>query len=249
MAEHDNSTHAGGATPQEVTLAWKRDAARAAVEEIEDGALIGMGTGSTAQLMLEALAEKIHQGLRVTGVPTSERTRQSALELGIPVTTLDEVDELTISIDGADEVCVPHLHLIKGRGGASLYEKLVATASRRRLIVVDESKLVDALGSVAPVPIEVIPFSWRQTAVRLTRLGGQPALRDRDAADDSGVAPYVTDGGHYVLDCRFGPIMHPANLAQLIKGTTGVVDHGLFIGMIDRVYVGGPYGVRALDRP
>lgn len=248
VTDNEGSTQHSGAVSQDAILAWKRAAARAAVDETPDGALIGLGTGSTADLMLEALAEKIRQGLRVTGVPTSERTRQAALGLGIPLKSLDEVDELTMSIDGADEVSLPHLHLIKGRGGASLYEKLVATASRRRLIIVDESKLVETLGSVAPVPVEVIPFGWRQTAARLARLGGQPALRAREASGDAVADPYVTDGGHYMLDCHFGPINDPANLAQLIKGTTGVVDHGLFIGMIERVYVGGPNGVRTLDR-
>jgi ribose 5-phosphate isomerase A len=235
----------GDAIPLDTILAWKRAAARAAAEETPDGALIGLGTGSTAQLMLEALAERVRLGLRITGVPTSERARQAAVDLGIPVTTLDEVEELTLSIDGADEVTLPHLDLIKGRGGASLYEKLVATASRRRLIIVDATKLVDALGSAAPVPVEVIPFGWRQTAARIARLGGKPSLR---TLGESSEVPYVTDGGHSVLDCHFGPIAQPANLAQLIKGTTGVVDHGLFVGMTERLYVGGPEGVRAYDR-
>ena len=158
------------------------------------------------------------------------------------------MEELTLSIDGADEVALPHLHLIKGRGGASLYEKLVATASRRRLVIVDQTKVVDTLGGAAPVPVEVIPFGWRQTAGRIGRLGGQPSLRMGGAPGASASAPYVTDGGHYVLDCQFGPIAQPASVAQLIKGTTGVVDHGLFVGMTERVYVGGPEGARAYDR-
>ena len=248
MANDQGPSHAGHVTSAEMTLAWKRAAARAAVEETPDGALIGLGTGSTAQLMLEALAEKMRLGLRVTGVPTSERTRLAAQALGIPTTTLDEVDELTLSIDGADEVSLPRLDIIKGRGGASLYEKLVASASRRRFIIVDQTKVVQALGVSAPVPVEVIPFGWRQTAARLARLGARPVLRGLEAASGSPAAPYVTDGGHYVLDCHFGPISQPANLAQLIKQTTGVVDHGLFVGMTERVYVGGPDGVRAYDR-
>lgn len=248
MAENVGMTGSAGAASPETILIWKRAAARAAIEETPDGALIGLGTGSTAQLMLEALAERVRHGLRVTGVPTSERTRQAAIALGIPVITLDEAQELTLSIDGADEVTLPHLHLIKGRGGASLYEKLIATASVRRLIIVDQTKLVDTLGGFAPVPVEVIPFGWRQTAARIARLGARPALRVVGLAGDTSAPPYVTDGGHYVLDCHFGPITQPANLAQLIKGTTGVVDHGLFVGMTERVYVGGPEGVRAYDR-
>lgn len=251
MGENVGMGGPSGATTPEAILAWKRAAARAAVEEASDGALIGLGTGSTALVMLEALAERTRHGLRVTGVPTSERTRHAAIALGIPVITLDDVDELTLSVDGADEVTLPHLDLIKGRGGASLYEKLVATASRRRLIIVDQTKLVGALGGAAHVPIEVIPFGWRQTSARIARLGGQPALRMMMSATGDSTAsptPYVTDGGHYMLDCHFGPIAHPANLAQLIKATTGVVDHGLFVGMTERVYVGGPDGVRAYDR-
>ena len=249
MGENVGMSGFSGAITPETILAWKQSAARAAAEETPDGALIGLGTGSTAELMLEALAERIRvHGLRVTGVPTSERTRQAALAQGIPVITFDEVDELTLSIDGADEVTLPHLDLIKGRGGASLYEKLVATASRRRLIIVDQTKRVETLGGAASVPIEVIPCGWRQPATRITRLGGRPALRMLGAAGSSAPTPYVTDGGHYVLDCHFGPIAQPANLAQLIKGTTGVVDHGLFVGMTERVYVGGPEGVRAYDR-
>ena len=250
MAEYERPTLTGGAITTDQARAWKAAAARASVAEVPDGAVIGLGTASTAELMLEALAERVRQGLRVTGVPTSERTRRVAAALGIPLTTLDEVPELTLSIDGADEVTLPELHLVKGRGGASLHEKLVATASRRRLIIVDASKLVDLLGSAAPIPVEIIPFGWRQTAERLTRLGGHPTLRPLDpAATGPDAAPYITDGGHYMLDCHFGPITQPANLAKLIKGTTGVVDHGLFIGMTERVYVGGPEGVRAYDRP
>lgn len=250
MAEHERPTHTDSAITTDETSALKAAAANAAVAEIPDDAVVGLGTGSTAQLMLEALAERMRQGLRVTGVPTSERTRHAAATLGIPLTTLDAVTELTLSIDGADEVSLPHLHLVKGRGGASLYEKLVATASRRRLIIVDASKLVAVLGGAAPIPVEVIPFGWRQTAERLTRLGGKPMLRLLDvSATGSDAAPYITDGGHYMLDCHFGPIAQPANLAQLIKGTTGVVDHGLFISMTERVYVGGPEGVRSYDQP
>ncbi|MGH2485950.1 MAG: ribose 5-phosphate isomerase A, partial [Ktedonobacterales bacterium] len=182
MAEHERPTLTDGAITTDQAYAWKAAAARAAVAEIPDGAVIGLGTGTTAQLMLEALAERVRQGLRVTGVPTSERTRAAADALGIRLTTLDDVAELTLSIDGADEVSLPGLHLVKGRGGASLHEKLVATVSRRRLIIVDESKLVDLLGSAAPIPVEVIPFGWRQTAERLTRLGGHPTLRPLDTA-------------------------------------------------------------------
>ncbi len=163
--------------------AWKRAAAQAAVErEITDGMIVGLGSGSTADLMLEALAERIRQGMRVTGVATSERTRAEAQRLGIPLAELDDVLTLHLSIDGADEVTLPALDLIKGRGGALLREKLVAVTSQRRIIIVDESKIVDALASQHPVPVEVDRFGWRHTSGRIATLGA--TIQRRMAAGD-----------------------------------------------------------------
>ncbi len=221
-----------------------------------NGCVLGLGSGTTAELMLHALAERVRSGLRVVGVPTSERTRQLAASLGIPIADLDDVATLNMSIDGADEVLLPTLDLIKGRGGALLREKLIAAASRDRVIIVDASKLVSELGSRSPVPIEVTPFGWRHTAARIAALGTHPQLRPTGespaalpGSPSPASAPFVTDGGNYILDCDFGPITDPAPLAAQIKAVTGVVDHGLFVGMTEHVYVAGPAGVRVYARP
>ena len=241
---------------EDVRTDWKRSAAAAAVAQIPEGALIGLGSGSTAELMLEALAARVRLGLQVTGVPTSERTRALASALGIRLLAFDQLqDQLDISLDGADEVTLPALDLIKGRGGALLHEKQVAWASRYRVILVDDAKLVPTLGTQTAIPVEVVPFGWRQTLARLLSLdvnrGAQITLRagaslpDRD---DTVVAPFVTDSGNYILDCAYGPISQPSELAAQMKSLTGVVDHGLFIGITERIYVGGPEGVRMFDR-
>ena len=228
---------------------WKRAAAQAAVEhDVVDGMTIGLGSGTTADLMLEALAERMRQGLRVTGVATSERTRSEAQRLGIPLAELDDVVTLHLSIDGADEVILPSLDLVKGRGGALLREKLVAVTSRRRIIIVDESKMVSALASQHPIPVEVDRFGWRHTAGRLATLGA--TVQRRIALGDGTLdAPFISDGGNYVLDCWFGPIVDAGSIAARIKALTGVIDHGLFVGMTERVYVAGAGGVRVYDRP
>lgn len=248
MGEH--GVLAGG-QPEAATLAaWKRAAAETAVASIPDGAIVGLGSGSTAELLLPVLAERIRQGLRVTGIPTSERTREQAAAHGIPLTDLDSVQLVTMSIDGADEVLLPRLELIKGRGGALLREKLVAAASRYRVIVADATKLVPMLARTHPIPVEVVPFGWRHTAGRLVALGAAPVLRRAGGADptDANVPPFVTDSGHYVLDCRFGPLAQPDVLAGYLKATVGVVEHGLFIGMTERTYIGSPDGVQVYDR-
>jgi len=231
-------------TPDAATLiAWKRAAARAAVADVPEGAVIGLGSGSTAELLLPELAARIQRGQHFTGVPTSERTRSLAAGLGIPLAALDSVSTLTLSVDGADEVALPALDLVKGRGGALLYEKLVAAASRYRIIIVDATKVVTALATHYPVPVEVIPFGHQHTAARLAALGCMLTLRL------AGGAPFVTDGGHYVLDCQFGSLTQPGQTAARIKAVAGVVDHGLFIGLTERVYVAGPSGVERYDRP
>jgi len=228
---------------------WKRAAAQAAVEhDVADGMTIGLGSGTTADLMLEALAERIRQGLRVTGVATSERTRSEAQRLSIPLAELDDVVTLHLSIDGADEVILPSLDLVKGRGGALLREKLVAVTSQRRIIIVDESKVVSALASQHPIPVEVDRFGWRHTAGRLAALGATVQRRMASSASMPN-APFVSDGGNYVLDCWFGPILDAVSIAARIKAITGVIDHGLFVGMTERVYIAGAHGVQMYDRP
>jgi ribose 5-phosphate isomerase A len=229
---------------------WKQMAARAAAAMVPDGAVVGLGSGSTAELMVQELAARVRQeGLRVRGVPTSERTRALAEGLGIPLLDLNDAPALDLSIDGADEVTLPGLALVKGRGGALLREKLVATASRLRITIVDAAKLVTVLGEHHPLPVEVVPFGWAQTARRLAALGCQP-VRRAAAGEDAGArsAPFLTDGAHYILDCATGPIADPAALAQAIKEQVGVVEHGLFVGMTERVVAGGPDGVRVYDR-
>lgn len=224
---------------------WKREAAAAAVADVASGMTVGLGTGSTADLFVRALAERVRQGLTITGVATSERTAALARDLGIPLTDLDATNHLDISFDGADEVTLPGLDLVKGRGGALLREKLVAASSRRRIILVDASKIVSALGAGTPIPVEVTIFGWRHTAGRLAALGCQ-VTRRLVGGDPS--TPFITDSGDYTLDLIFPTPPDPLSLAARIKATTGVVDHGLFLGMTERIYVGGPDGVRVIDR-
>ncbi len=211
-------------------------AARRAVAEVRDGMALGLGTGSTAALVVAELGRRVsEEGLRVVGVPTSEATLGQARALGIPVATLEERPALDLDIDGADEVD-PRRDLVKGLGGALLREKIVAMAARRLVIVVDASKLVAHLGEHAPVPVEVVPFGWRRTAAELAALGAEPRLRE------GGDGPVRTDGGHYILDCRFPQGTELAPLAATIKGLTGVVEHGLFCGMRPMVVVGSADG-------
>ena len=211
---------------------WKKLAAESAVTQVSSGMIIGLGTGSTGEFVLLALARRIREGLRITGVPTSEHTASRARELGIPLAEL--VGPIDMDIDGADEVQRDTLHLIKGRGGALLREKVVAQASRRFLVVVDSSKLVDVLGG-ARVPVEVVSFGWQATARRLQDLGAKPERRD-----------FVTDNGNFILDCVFGPIQSPESLARDLDHIAGVVEHGLFIGMSSEVHVGTASGVHVL---
>lgn len=211
-------------------------AARRAVAEVQDGMVLGLGTGSTSALVVSELGRRIErEGLRVVGVPTSEATMAQARALSIPLATLDQHPQLDLDIDGADEVD-PRRDLIKGLGGALLREKIIALAARRLVIVVDESKVVSRLGEHAPVPVEVVPFGWRRTAAELVALGAEPRLRAAAAG------PFQTDGGHFILDCRFAEGRDLAELAGALKALTGVVEHGLFCGMRPTVVVGGADG-------
>src|SRR6201998_2608399 len=203
----------------------KRAAAMRAIAEVEDGMVLGLGTGSTAFFVVEGLGQRVAAGLRVVGIPTSERTANQARRLGVPIATFAEHQSLDLTIDGADEVELGTLHLIKGRGGALLREKIVAAASNRLIIVVDQEKLVERLGEHTPVPVEVTQFGWQATAVALARLGCTPQRRYT-----SGEQPYVTDGGNYILDCRFGPLTDPAEVERRIAKTVGAVESGLFVG-------------------
>ena len=209
----------------------KAVAARRAADEVRDGMVVGLGTGSTAAVLVAALGERVRQGLRFIGVPTSEATARQARELGIPLATLEERPRLDLDIDGADEVD-PAGDLIKGLGGALLREKIVAVASARLVIMVDESKRVGRLGEKAPVPVEVVRFGWRRTADALRALGAEPVLRGGQGS------AFVTDGGNYILDCRFPGTRDLAALAGPVKALVGVVEHGLFTGMRPSVLIG-----------
>jgi len=220
----------------------KRLAGYRAVEFIEDGMTVGLGTGSTAYFMVERLGERVRdEGLRVRCVPTSLRTEEQARALGIPLTTFSEVASLDLAVDGADEIG-PGLALVKGGGGALLREKLVAAAARRFVVIADAGKRVETLGAF-PLPVEVVPFAWEVTARRVARAAGvEPELR-RD-----GSGPYVTDNGNYVLDCRCGRIEDPARLERELKLLPGVVECGLFVGMADLAVVSDGERVELVGR-
>lgn len=220
---------------------WKQAAAESAVAEVSSGMIVGLGSGSTAAFAVQALGRRVREGLRITGIPTSERTAGEARALEIPLSTLAEHSQIDVTIDGADEVEAGSLNLIKGHGGALLREKIVAEASERLVIVVDQTKMVECLGARESVPVEVIPFGWQATARRLRDLGANPILRT--GADGK---PFKSDGGHYILDCRFGPITSAKPLADELDHIVGVVEHGLFIGLTSEVRIGGAGGVRVV---
>jgi ribose 5-phosphate isomerase A len=222
----------------------KRAAALRAIEEVQDGMVVGLGTGSTAAHVVEGLATRVAAGLRVVGIPTSERTAAQARRLGIPIATLAEHQRLDLTIDGADEVQLGTLDLIKGLGGALLREKVVAAASDRLVIVVDQEKLVEQLGEHTPIPVEVTQFGWQAIAVALAKLGCVPARRYTVNEQ-----PYVTDGGNFILDCRFGPLTDPATTEQQVAMTVGTVESGLFVGRTSVVCVASMTGVEVLVPP
>jgi ribose 5-phosphate isomerase A len=208
----------------------KQLAARASVGLVRDGDIVGLGTGSTAIHMVPLLAERIQAGLKIKAIPTSARTRELAASLKIPLTSFDEFKQLDITIDGADEVD-PELRLIKGGGGALLREKIVASASKKLVIIVDSTKQVQQLGKF-PLPVEVIAFAQPLVTNRIAALGASVKLR-RDGQGN----PFLTDEGHHLLDCNFGSIDDPSTLARKLDEMTGVVEHGLFIGMADMALI------------
>jgi len=210
----------------------KRLAAERAVDHIRGGMVVGLGTGSTVYYAIRRLGELVRAGLEVRCIPTSGETEELAREHGLPLADFSRVGQLDLVIDGADEVD-PGCNLIKGGGGALLREKLVASAGRRVIITVDETKLVERLGTF-PLPVEVIPFGWQVTLRRLEELGCRAALR----LQAQGGKPFLTDNGNYIVDCRFGEIADPARLEQVIDAIPGVAECGLFIGLADEVIVG-----------
>ena len=226
--------------------AAKRAAATAAAALVHSGMVVGLGTGTTAAFLLDALAAPVRDGrLRITGVPTSDRTAAAAERLGIPLTGLTADIRVDLAIDGADEVEAGTLNLIKGAGGALLREKIVACAAQRFVVIADRSKCVQRLGDLFPLPVEVVSYGHEVTARRLADLGGMPVLR-RDGAG----APYVTDSGNMLYDCRgFAPIDDPVGLGERLAATVGVVENGLFIALAAEVYIGDASGAVQILRP
>jgi ribose 5-phosphate isomerase A len=223
---------------------WKKSAAEAAAKVIGNGMVVGLGTGSTAAYFVSALADRIvREGLRVAGIPTSKQAAELARSLNVPLTTFADHPELDITVDGADEVEQGTLYLIKGHGGALLREKIVAAASRRMVIVADETKLVERLGSLYSVPVEVVQFGWEATEKRLQKLGAITSLRR--GADSK---PFLTDCGNYIIDCAFGPMDKPKEIAHHLDHVVGSVEHGLFLGFAWQVFIGGREGVKILER-
>lgn len=225
----------------------KESAARAAIDLVEDGMRLGLGTGSTAARFVAALGERVKRGLNIVCVPTSEATRAQAERLGIPLTTLDATPQLDLTIDGADEID-DQLRLIKGGGGALLREKIVATASDRMVVIADESKLVPALG-LYPLPVEVVRFGVMSTMRLVEAIAAETGCHGAiTLRPGEGDAPFVTDQGNLLLDCAFGSIPEPEVLAFSLKRVPGVVEHGLFLGLADLAIVAGKDGVRAVRR-
>ena len=225
----------------------KRAAAARALDFVRDGMKLGLGTGSTAEAFLDVLAERVRSGLKVTGTPTSERTREKASALSIPVAELDALAPLDLVIDGADEAD-HNLDLIKGGGGALLREKIVAASSPRMIVIADESKLVRRLGAFA-LPVEVIAFGHRTTATRIASVAKSlgyaqlaPKLRLKDGQ------PFRTDSGNIIYDCPFGEIADAPSLASALSSITGVVEHGLFVGLASHLVIAGASGVRVIER-
>src|SRR3981189_806255 len=225
----------------------KRQAASRALEHVRDGMKLGLGTGSTAKHFVELLGERVSAGLNIIGVPTSETTRADAARCGIPLTTLDDIDRLDLTVDGADEID-PALNVIKGGGGALLREKIVAAASDRMIVIADDSKWVEVLGCF-PLPVEVIPFGLGATrramdrALRKVAFPGKMVVRK---GKDGHV--FVTDGGHWIVDAHLGRITDAPRLAELLNSIPGVVEHGLFIGLASIAMLAGSQGIRVVER-
>jgi len=219
----------------------KQLACQRAVQEVQDGMALGLGTGSTVYYFLHELGRMVREGMRLTGVPTSIQTAQLATQLAIPLTTLDDQPHLDLAVDGADEVD-DHLNLVKGAGGALLREKIIAASAARFLVVVDDGKLVTRLGERYPLPVEVVPFGHTPAIRAVEGLGARVTLRRGTDGQ-----PWISDNGNYILDCRFGPIADPVVLQKELLAIPAVIESGLFLNMTDTVIVGDAEGVRLLS--
>lgn len=218
---------------------YKKSASEEAIKFIQDGMTVGLGSGSTVNVMLKLLGEHVQAGLKVQGIPSSIETERLANEHGIPITDFTNVDTIDVAIDGADEAD-PNLNLIKGGGGSLLREKIVDAPARQLIIIVDESKLVKQLGAF-PLAVEVVPFGWKLVAKKIADLGAKTQLRKTDTDI------FASDNGNYILDCSFQEIHEPAQLHDDLKAMVGVVETGLFAGMADRVIVASEDGIEVKE--
>ena len=219
----------------------KEAAAREALGFVKDGMVVGLGSGSTASIFIKLLGERVKQGMKVIGIPTSRESEELGRSVGIMIGELRDNPVVDLTVDGADEVD-PGLNLIKGLGGALVREKIVAYATEFEIIVVDDSKIVEYLGQKAPLPVEIVKFAHEATVNRLRDIGCQPKLRMKDGQ------MFVTDNGNYIADCRFERIDSPQSLEAEINMLPGVVDNGLFVGLADKVIVASKDGIRTMER-
>lgn len=223
---------------------WKQAVAEEAAKIVEGGMVVGLGSGSTAKLFVDALGQRVaKENLKIVGIPTSEATAAQARSLNIPLTSFADCQQIDLTIDGADEVKLGAFELIKGHGGALLREKIVASASKRMAIVADETKIVDRLGSLVSVPVEVVQYGWQVTMAKLKSLGARPKMRMISEGK-----PYVTDGGNFIFHCNYGPLDDPKEIAHHLDHVVGVVEHGLFLGFATQVFVAGRDGVKEFKK-
>ena len=227
--------------PSQDTEPLKKLAAEAALDYVKDGYVVGLGTGSTMRYLLAALEQRVRAGLKITGVPTSDETAELARKAGVPLLSDDDLWPIDVAIDGADQVD-PQLNLIKGGGGALLREKIVAANARQMVITVDETKRVSVLGGAFPLPIEVLPFGWRNTAREIEQLGGKTVRRERNSH------VFRTASGHYILDLHIARIADPADLEVRLNRIPGVIECGLFVGRTDVLIVAASNGVEVHTR-
>lgn len=222
----------------------KEHAAYHAASYVQPGMVVGLGTGATATIFVQRLGQLLESGAlhNIVGIPTSTTIEATARAINFPLTTLEEHPNIDLTVDGADEVD-PQLNVIKGGGGALLREKIVAQASKREVIIIDEAKLSPALGTTWYIPVEVVTFGWRTQFEYLTQLGASVTMREKD-----GHLPFLTDQGNYILDANFGTIADPVALAKKLTNRVGIVEHGLFVNIVDEVIVGQEEGVRVLTK-